>query len=67
MSAQSIDNLKAKLEAAYRRRFSPKGHVTVSIGGGGYAYVTDDVSMRKARYDVSAWRIRYVDLVRNGK
>ena len=57
----------AKVEEAYRRRFDPKGKVHVVKGGGGYAYATDEISLRKARYDISAWRVRFVELVTKGR
>lgn len=55
-----------KVAAAYKRRFAPKGIVHVTLGGGGFAYATDEITTRKARYDISAWRVRYVDMVRKG-
>lgn len=67
MATHSEAEKLKKVEAAYRRRFSPKGVVHVRLGGGCFAYATDEITMRKARYDISAWRIRYVDLVRQGR
>ncbi len=55
-----------RVAAAYKRRFDPKGVVRVKRREDGYAYATDEVSGRIARYDISAWRVRFVDLKRNG-
>lgn len=50
--------------SAYRRRFGVRETdvVTATMGGGGYAYVKNERTDEVARFDVSAWRVRYVDL-----
>lgn len=46
--------------SAYRRRFVVRKTdvLTATMGGGGYAYVTNATTGDKACYDVSAWRVR---------
>lgn len=63
-----IKDVRSKVEAAYRRRFYPKGKVHVSIDGDAarYALVTDEESGRKVKYDLTAWRVRYLETVRHG-
>ncbi len=37
--------------------------VEVQVGGGGYAYVKNRTTGQVARYDISAWRVRFVDVI----
>lgn len=57
----------ARCIGAYVRRFRPRGdtvNISAKVGGGGYAYVTNKSTGEIARFDIAAWRVRYVDLVK---
>lgn len=50
---------------AYNRRFPQavgRRTLEAKAGGGGFAYVTNKDTGEVARFDISAWRVRYVGL-----
>ena len=63
MTVHNIKNVEKKIEAAHRGRFRDCGNVKVTIGSAGYGYATDQTG-RRARYDLSAWRIRFVEVLK---
>jgi len=50
--------------AAYKRRFAIRSTdvVSATMGGGGYAYVKNETTGDVARFYVSLWQVRYIDL-----
>lgn len=62
----SVEKLR-RVVKAYSKRFAmtqSEERIVAEVGGGGYAYVRNETTGHVARYDISAWRIRYVDTVK---
>lgn len=54
---------------AYQRRFAcgpDTFELKAQMAGGGYAYITNTATGHRARFDVSAWRVRFVEVVNHG-